>query len=55
MSIAGGKVMLFGLGMYTPAASPLTNFATVASSASVETFGFHDLSGNIRGVRFGKQ
>ena len=40
--------------MFTPANSPLQNFAVLANSAIVETYGFNDLSGNITGGLSGK-
>lgn len=43
--LLGGRVILCGIGMYTPA--PLTHFAVTANGASVENWGFIDLSGNI--------
>ena len=43
--LLGGRVILCGIGMYTP--SPLPHFAVTANGASVENWGFIDLSGNI--------
>jgi hypothetical protein len=54
MALNGGNVILCGLGMYTPAGSPLQHFAVLANGATVDTYGFNDLSGNIKGARFGK-
>ena len=54
MMLNGGKLILCGVGMYTPAGSPLKNFAAVANNATVDTYGFNDLSGNITGALFGK-
>lgn len=49
MAVYGGKLVLCGVGMYTPAGSPLKNFAAVGTDATVDTYGFNDLSGNITG------
>jgi hypothetical protein len=49
ISVNGGKVFLCGVGMYTPPGSPVTNFAAVANAATIEVYGFNDLSGNIKG------
>ena len=49
----GGRVMLCGIGMYTPAGSPLKNFALLANGAKIDSYGFNDLSGNISGPAFG--
>ena len=54
MMVNGGRVILCGVGMFTPAGSPLKNFAVLANKASVDTYGFNDLSGNISGPLFGK-
>jgi hypothetical protein len=52
MAIYGGRLALCGIGMYTPAGSPLRNFALVGPTAKVDTYGFNDLSGNITGSLF---
>jgi hypothetical protein len=44
--------VLCGIGMYTPAGSPLENFAAMAKGATVQSWGFNDLSGNIKGSTF---
>jgi len=49
----GGKLFVCGVGMYTPAGSPLQHFATLANGAAAEAYGFSDLSGNITGAQFG--
>ena len=49
MAVYGGKLVLCGVGMYTPAGSPLKNIAAVGTNATVDTYGFNDLSGNITG------
>jgi hypothetical protein len=49
LSAWGGKIQMSGVGMYSPAGSPMTHFATLWNSAVVEMFGFDDLSGNISG------
>jgi len=53
MMLNGGKVVICGVGMFTPAGAPLQNFALLAKTAIVETYGFNDLSGNITGQQFG--
>jgi hypothetical protein len=53
MMVNGGKVVICGVGMFTPAGAPLRNFALLANGASVEEYGFNDLSGNITGQQFG--
>jgi hypothetical protein len=47
--LKGGRAVLCGIGMYTPAGSPLRNFAEMANGAIVQSWGFNDLSGNISG------
>jgi len=49
LSAWGGKIQMSGVGMYSPAGSPMTHFATLWNNAVVEMFGFDDLSGNISG------
>ncbi len=49
----GGSVVICGVGMYTPAGSPVKNFALLMNSAKVDSYGFNDLSGNITGAAFG--
>ncbi len=51
----GGKILLSGVGMYTPGGSPLTHFATLWNQATVQMFGFDDLSGNISGSAWGRE
>jgi hypothetical protein len=53
MLLNGGRTILCGVGMFTPAGAPLKNFALMANSAKVDTYGFNDLSGNITGAAFG--
>jgi len=53
ISVNGGMLFLCGIGMFTPAGSPLANFAVLASGAQVDWYGLEDLSGNI-GAWFGK-
>ncbi|HKE23207.1 MAG TPA: hypothetical protein VKB88_12655 [Bryobacteraceae bacterium] len=53
MAVQGGRLILCGVGMYTPAGSPLRNFASVGITATVDTYGFNDLSGNISGSLVG--
>jgi hypothetical protein len=50
----GGRIMACGLGMYTPAGSPLKHFVALANQAAVDTYGFNDLSGNIAGSWAGR-
>lgn len=50
ISIQGGKAWITGIGMYTPAGSPLQHFAVWWNSATVDLSGFYDLSGNITGA-----
>ena len=54
LSTWGGKVWMSGIGMYTPAGSPLTHFAMQWNGGTVEASGFYDLSGNITGSTFGR-
>jgi hypothetical protein len=54
MKLNGGAAILCGVGMFTPAGSPLRNFALLANGARVDTYGFNDLSGNITGAAFGR-
>ncbi len=54
LMLNGGRLVLCGIGMYTPAGSPLINFAVLANGATVQSWGFNDLSGNISGPAFGK-
>jgi hypothetical protein len=53
LTVNGGRVIVSGVGMYTPAGSPLKNFAVLGGNAKAETYGFTDLSGNITGPQFG--
>ncbi|HEY1241040.1 MAG TPA: hypothetical protein VGF16_10805 [Bryobacteraceae bacterium] len=49
VSVWGGKIQMSGIGMFTPKASPLTNFAVLWNQATMDMYGFNDLSGNITG------
>jgi hypothetical protein len=49
----GGKVWMSGIGMYSPAGSPLTHFAMRWNGGTVDISGFYDLSGNITGSPLG--
>ena len=49
----GGKIQITGVGMYSPGGSPLSHFAVLWNNASVETYGFNNLSGNISGALWG--
>ena len=53
MVVNGGRIIICGVGMFTPAGAPLKNFALMMNSAKVDTYGFNDLSGNITGAAFG--
>jgi hypothetical protein len=53
MLLNGGTVVICGVGMYTPAGSPMRNFALLVNSATLNAYGFNDLSGNITGTAFG--
>jgi hypothetical protein len=46
----GGKIQLSGLGMYSPAGSPMLHFAALWNDAAVKMSGFYDLSGNAGSV-----
>ena len=52
MLLNGGRVVICGVGMYTPAGSPLQNFALLLNSARLDAYGFNDLSGNITSGAF---
>lgn len=52
-SFNGGKIVLHGIGMFTPGSAPMTNFATVANAVNVDFFSFSDLSGNVTGPLLG--
>ena len=54
MAVYGGRLNLCGIGMYTPAGSPLVNFAAVSSNVTVDTYGFNDLSCKITGGLYSK-
>jgi hypothetical protein len=54
MLLKGGNVILCGVGMFTPAGSPMRNFALLVNGAKVDAYGFNDLSGNITGPPFGR-
>ena len=51
----GGRIQLSGIGMFTPAGSPLAHFAELWNAATVEMDGINDLSGNISGSFCGRQ
>jgi hypothetical protein len=53
VSAWGGKILLSGIGMYTPGGAPLAHFAMLWNNAVAEMFGFDDLSGNIGGPMVG--
>ena len=53
MALNGGRVSLNQVGMFTPAGSPLLDFAVLANAVSVDVQGFYDMSGNISGPVFG--
>jgi hypothetical protein len=54
LSAWGGKIVLSGIGMYTPGGSPLNHFATLSNNAVVDMYGFDDLSGNMTGPVWGR-
>jgi len=54
LSVQGGYVWICGVGMYTPAGSPLSHFAVAQNGGVVEMVGFHDLSNNIAGSLVGQ-
>jgi hypothetical protein len=54
LSAWGGKILLSGVGMYTPGGSPLAHFAALWNNAGVEVYGFDDLSGNMSGTLSGR-
>jgi hypothetical protein len=49
----GGKIQLSGVGMYTPAGSPMAHFAMCWKNATVLLYGFDDLSANLTGAIWG--
>jgi hypothetical protein len=49
LSAWGGKIVLSGIGMYSPGGAPLAHFAMLWNNAVVDMYGFDDLSGNISG------
>ncbi|SRR5579864_1557556 len=53
LMVFGGRVVICGVGMFTPAGSPLRHFATLVNNAAIDTWGFSDLSQNIAGAPFG--
>ena len=53
MMVNGGRLIVSGVGMFTPAGAPMRYFAQLANNAKVDTYGFNDLSGNITGAAFG--
>ena len=54
ISVNGGLLFLCGIGMFSPAGSPLTNFAVLANGAQADSYGLADLSGNLKGAWLGK-
>ncbi len=50
LSAWGGNIQLGGIGMYTPAGSPVVHFAVLWNNAIVNMYGFDDLSGNVTGT-----
>jgi hypothetical protein len=54
LSAWGGKIILCGIGMYTPGGAPLAHFAMLWNNAVVDLYGFDDLSGNMSGPIFGR-
>jgi len=54
LMLYGGTVFLCGIGMYTPAGSPLEHFAVLANQAVIDAYGFRDLSGRVTGSLFGR-
>jgi len=55
MTVSGGHVRMHGIGMYSPAGSPLTNFAVECNAAEVDIETLDDLSGNIQGALCARQ
>jgi hypothetical protein len=53
LSAWGGKIQLSGVGMYTPAGSPMAHFAMCWNNAVVVLYGFDDLSANLSGAIWG--
>jgi hypothetical protein len=49
MTVSGGRVRIYGIGMYTPPGSPLTNFAVARNGALVDIADSDDLGGNVTG------
>jgi hypothetical protein len=54
LSAWGGKVVLSGIGMYTPGGAPMAHFAVLWNNAAVQVYGFDDLSGNMSGPLWGR-
>ncbi len=54
LSAWGRKVILSGVGMYTPDGAPLAHFAMLWNGAVVDMYGFDDLSGNTTGELYGR-
>jgi hypothetical protein len=54
LSAWGGKIILSGVGMYTPGGAPLAHFAMLWNGAVVDMYGFDDLSGNTTGEIYGR-
>lgn len=50
----GGRVILCGIGMFSPESSPMRHFAEAAKGASIDSWGFADMSANTRGALVGK-
>jgi hypothetical protein len=43
----GGKIIVSGVGSFSPAGSPMKYFAQMSNTAQVSTYGFNGLGGNI--------
>ncbi|HEX5226666.1 MAG TPA: hypothetical protein VFW44_03110 [Bryobacteraceae bacterium] len=50
----GGRVILCGIGMFSPESAPMRHFAVAGKGASIDSWGFADLSSNTRGAPVGK-
>jgi hypothetical protein len=46
IAASGGRLVLCGVGMYTPATSPLEYFAVLGGAATWQNWGFENLAGN---------
>jgi hypothetical protein len=49
----GGKIVLSGIGMFTPGSAPMVNFGVVSGNVNIDFFSFSDLSGNVTGALLG--